>query len=93
MNGYLLPLSCPLCGGAMEHVNAGAGGTSAAAVAACPACRRQFEIVVTIRPHGQDPLAEQQKRRRQQPTVERPRPRVSGSAKAVGLFMRQMESA
>lgn len=52
MNGYLLPLTCPECGDALEHVNASKvlAGTEACAIARCAACRREFSVHVAVRP-------------------------------------------
>ena len=51
MNGYLLPLTCPHCGGVLDHVNAVTrAGTEAVAVAKCSTCSREFTVSVQLRP-------------------------------------------
>lgn len=60
MNGYLLPVACPRCGGLLEHVNASAvdnGATDRSAVAGCAGCRREFAVFVQLREMERRPAA------------------------------------
>ena len=51
MNGYLLPLRCPQCGGPLAHVVASKvnAGSDCSAVAGCAACNREFAVFVQLR--------------------------------------------
>ena len=54
MNGFLLPVSCAFCGAAVEHVASSAlrcqPVTEARTVVRCTRCRRQWVVVVHMRP-------------------------------------------
>lgn len=52
MNGYLLPLTCPRCGGELDavvssRVNA---ATACSAVSKCSECSREWQVLVALRP-------------------------------------------
>lgn len=51
-SGYSFALSCPRCGTTCEPVTEGnvVGGTQASAIARCPACPKEFLVVVLLRP-------------------------------------------
>jgi hypothetical protein len=49
VTGYRFDLTCPLCGGALTHVNASRPSCgSVAAVAACVPCRREMAVLVEV---------------------------------------------
>lgn len=52
VNGYLVPFTCPNCGGNVTHVADGrpVAGTEAAAVCQCTVCQRRWHLLVTARP-------------------------------------------
>lgn len=54
VNGYLVPVSCAHCGAEVEHVASSAlrsePVTEARSVVRCTSCRRQWVVVVHMRP-------------------------------------------
>lgn len=52
MGGYLLPVSCPSCGGTVEHVTSGrpVARTECSALGRCVACGRGWQVIVHLRP-------------------------------------------
>lgn len=53
--GYTFAVTCPRCGGEVEHLATGAvhAGTEAGSVFRCARCRHRWHVLVTIRSvHG-----------------------------------------
>lgn len=50
--GYWFTLTCPVCGGPVDHVADGRpiAGTEASAVCRCTSCRHHWHLLVTARP-------------------------------------------
>lgn len=53
VRGWTFDATCPRCGGVLEHVADGRpDSTTARAMAACPACDREFVVQVVIADAG-----------------------------------------
>lgn len=48
----MLPISCPGCGGEVEHVTSTTCGTEATGVVECPACQTQWYVAAQMRRLG-----------------------------------------
>lgn len=52
MNGYLLPVACPRCGGELDAVLSSKvnATTACSAVSKCSECSREWQVLVALRP-------------------------------------------
>jgi hypothetical protein len=52
MVGASFSISCPRCGGLVEHVTSGrpVAGTHTSSIVRCPPCHIDWQITVTLRP-------------------------------------------
>lgn len=49
MNGYVFPITCPLCSGRLESVRVGVPSSwSTCAVVGCSECRAEFTVTVSV---------------------------------------------
>ena len=65
--GYFFTVTCPQCGGPVDHVADGRpiAGTEASAVCRCARCDRHWHVLTTVRPVIQpESVARRNKRRK-----------------------------
>lgn len=56
MTGYTFAVTCPKCGGAVDHVNGAHPGPNLAhAVVRCPACAMSYHLHLEMLLVGRDP--------------------------------------
>lgn len=50
MSTFAIDITCPTCGGGVNHVNHASNGLLAITVAECSDCGRAYEVTARIRP-------------------------------------------
>lgn len=68
MIGYVVPVTCPACGGAVAPLAQGVpvAGTEVSAMAACTGCHREWHVQVHLRPAPATPVTQRNTERQRE---------------------------